>query len=62
MQLAQVGLSSPHFMRRFRQVRHPVLVLFLILELVAEPETPVGETSPEAPDTGAGATLAMVWR
>jgi hypothetical protein len=43
-------------------VRHPVLVLFLILELVAEPETPVGETSPEAPDTEAGATLVMVWR
>lgn len=28
MQLLQVGLSSPHLMRRLRHVRHPVLVLF----------------------------------
>jgi hypothetical protein len=38
MQFAQVGLSSPHFMRRFLQVRQPVLVLFLILGFGAEAE------------------------
>jgi len=46
-------------MRRFRQVRHPVLVLFLILELVADPERPVGDTSPGPPEIGAGAILSM---
>lgn len=28
MQLLQMGLSSPHLMRRLRHVRQPVLVLF----------------------------------
>lgn len=27
MQLLQIGRSSPHFILRLRQVRHPVLVL-----------------------------------
>jgi hypothetical protein len=45
-------------MRRLRQVRHPVFVLFLILGFDADPEMPVGETSP-APDGEADWTFSM---
>ena len=45
-------------MRRLRQVRQPVLVLFLILELFADPESAVGELSP-GPADEAGWTSAM---
>jgi hypothetical protein len=48
MQLPQIGRSSPHLMRRLRQVKQPVLVRFLILlEFVggAEPLGGGGEAS-----------------
>lgn len=55
MQFAQVGLSSPHFMRRFLQVRQPVFVLFLILGFGADPEFPAGGTSSAPPEDEAAA-------
>jgi hypothetical protein len=60
MQLPQVGRSSPHLMRRFRHVRQPVLVRFLILVFAETPGLlPVGERSPP-PSVGEGiCTLAM---
>ena len=53
MQFAQVGLSSPHFMRRFLQVRHPVFVLFLILGFGAAAVVPGTSSAP--PDDGPAA-------
>jgi hypothetical protein len=46
-------------MRRFLHVRHPVFVLFLILEFDADPEMPVGETSPGPPDGDADWTFSI---
>jgi hypothetical protein len=61
MQLAQVGRSSPHLMRRLRQVKHPVFVLLRILVAAVEPEPlPVGDTSPAPPDGDLDWASAMV--
>lgn len=45
MQLLQMGLSSPHLMRRFRHVRHPVLVLLRAFVLVSVEDLALGSTS-----------------
>jgi hypothetical protein len=44
-----VGRSSPHLMRRFRHVRQPVFVLFLIFGLVAAVDPLAGDEPLPAP-------------
>ena len=63
MQLAQVGRSSPHLIRRLRQVKQPVLVLLRILVVAAGPEPlPVGERSPPPPPLGGEMDRAVaIW-
>lgn len=63
MQLAQVGRSSPHLMRRLRQVKQPVLVLLRILVVAVGPDSlPVGERSPAPPPLGGEMDRAVaIW-
>jgi hypothetical protein len=62
MQLAHVGLSSPHLILLLRQVKHPVFVLFLAFGFEAEAE-PVGDTSPgPLPAAGLAEDMSMIER
>jgi len=60
MQFPHVGRSSPHLMRRFRHVRQPVFVLFLILDIAGEAETPVCDTCSGPTERESEWTFAMV--